>query len=59
MLVISRKENEKITIGKDITLTVVRICGNQVKIGIEAPESFKIWRTDYRRKDANLNDKKQ
>ena len=58
MLVISRKENEKITIGKDIKITVVRICGNQVKIGIEAPEDLKIWRTDYRGEDANSNNKK-
>ena len=58
MLVITRKENEKITIGKDITITVVKLSSNQVKIGIEAPEDLKIWRTDYRGGDANSNNKK-
>lgn len=53
MLVISRKENERITIGDDITLTIVAIKGNQVKIGIEAPREQKVWRDDYEVKNAD------
>ncbi len=56
MLVISRKENDKITIGQDIVLTVVRVQGNQVKIGIDAPKEIKVWRNDYEEKNANTND---
>jgi carbon storage regulator len=53
MLVISRKENDRITIGDDITLTIVAIKGNQVKVGIEAPKELKVWRDDYEVKDAD------
>ncbi len=56
MLVISRKENDKITIGDDITLTIVRVQGNQVRIGIDAPKDLKVWRNDYEEKNANPND---
>jgi carbon storage regulator len=56
MLVISRKADETITIGDHIKLTVVSIKGNQVKIGIEAPQKLKIWRDDYKESNANTND---
>ncbi|MEO1924363.1 carbon storage regulator CsrA [Caminibacter sp.] len=44
MLVISRKENQKIKIGEDIELVIVEIGKNQVKIGIDAPQNIKILR---------------
>ncbi len=44
MLVLCRKLNEKIVIGGGITLTVLKVDGNRVKIGIEAPESVNILR---------------
>lgn len=53
MLVISRKENDRITIGDDITITIVAIKGNQVKVGIEAPVELKVWRDDYEVKNAD------
>jgi carbon storage regulator len=37
MLILSRKTDEKIKIGEDITLTIIEIRGDQVKIGVEAP----------------------
>ena len=46
MLVLSRKPGEKILIGEDITVTVVRIGPNTVRIGIEAPRSMKIVREE-------------
>lgn len=46
MLVLSRKPDEKILIGKDITLTVVRIIGNKVRLGIEAPTEVKVLRAE-------------
>ena len=37
MLILTRKLNEKIKIGDDVTVTIVEIRGDQVKIGVEAP----------------------
>jgi carbon storage regulator len=44
MLVLSRKVGEKIYIGNDISITVVEVQGNRVKVGIEAPENQRILR---------------
>ncbi len=44
MLVLSRKEGEKLIIGDDIVITVNRIAGNRVSIGIEAPPHVSITR---------------
>jgi carbon storage regulator len=46
MLVLSRKTNEEIHIGSDITITLVAIQGNKVRIGIQAPNSVKILRAE-------------
>jgi carbon storage regulator len=46
MLVLSRKSQESIRIGDSITVTIVRIKGNTVRIGIEAPDSVKIVRSE-------------
>ena len=46
MLVLSRKQNQSIVINGDIRVTVVSIRGNQVRIGIEAPESVAIFREE-------------
>lgn len=44
MLVLSRKEGEKLVIGENITLVVSKISGNRVTLGIEAPVDVKIFR---------------
>jgi carbon storage regulator len=44
MLVLSRKEGEKLVIGDNITLVVSKISGNRVTVGIEAPADVKIFR---------------
>ncbi|WP_397570614.1 carbon storage regulator [Schlesneria sp. T3-172] len=44
MLVLSRKPSEKIHIGPDITITVVRIGPNTVRLGIDAPREMNVRR---------------
>ena len=44
MLVLSRKEGERISIGDNITLIVSKVSGNRVTIGIEAPREVKVVR---------------
>jgi len=46
MLVLSRKLNETIVIAGNIRVTVVGLRGNQVRLGIEAPESIAIFRKE-------------
>jgi carbon storage regulator len=48
MLVLSRKEGEKLVIGDNITLVVSKICGNRVTVGIEAPADVKIFRGELK-----------
>lgn len=44
MLVLTRKEQETIRIGDDVVVTIVRIQGGGVRIGIEAPNHIAIVR---------------
>jgi len=44
MLVLSRKAMQSVTIGSDVKITVIRVEGNQVRIGIEAPNDVRILR---------------
>ena len=46
MLVLSRRPGEQIRIGQDITITVIRSRGNRVRLGVQAPEQFRIRRAD-------------
>jgi carbon storage regulator len=38
--------DEKIRIGDDITVTIIEVCGDQVKIGVEAPKHVKVFRQE-------------
>ena len=46
MLILSRKLDEKIKIGEEITITLIDIHGDQVKIGVEAPKNVKVFRQE-------------
>ena len=46
MLVLTRKPGQKIHIGPNITITVVKLAAGQVQIGVEAPPEVPIWRPE-------------
>ena len=46
MLVLSRKTNESIIIGKDIEIKILGIEDGKVKLGIEAPRGLEIYRKE-------------
>ncbi len=46
MLVLSRKSGQRIVIGDDVVVTILKVRGNQVRIGIEAPASVSIRRDE-------------
>ncbi|MCL2609099.1 MAG: carbon storage regulator CsrA [Treponema sp.] len=46
MLILSRKVDERIVIGDDISISIVEIRGDQVRIGVEAPKTVKVFRKE-------------
>jgi carbon storage regulator len=46
MLVLSRKVHEKILIGEDVVILIVRLEGNQVRLGISAPKEVRVIRSE-------------
>jgi len=48
MLVLTRKSSERVIIGDDISITIVRIGPHYVRIGIEAPKDVKILRDELK-----------
>ena len=46
MLILSRKINEKIMIGDDISVSIIEIRGDQVRIGVDAPKTVKVFRQE-------------
>ncbi|MCU0709834.1 MAG: carbon storage regulator [Pirellula sp.] len=46
MLILSRRESERVYLGDDIVLTIVRVNGDKVRIGVEAPPNVKILRNE-------------
>lgn len=48
MLVLGRKPGERILIGDDIVVTVVRFNGGTVRLGIEAPRDFPVIREELK-----------
>jgi carbon storage regulator len=54
MLVLSRKQNQRIRVGDQVVVTVVRVSGDKVRIGIEAPHDMRVLRDEL--DDASLGD---
>ncbi len=53
MLILSRRPGETITIGSDVTVTVLGVKGNQIRLGITAPREVAVHREEiYRRINA-------
>jgi carbon storage regulator len=52
MLVLSRKKDQRIQIGKDVWLTVIGVQGGRVRLGFEAPDDVLILRDELPRNDS-------
>lgn len=46
MLILTRKANETLTVGNDVTVTILGIKGNQVRIGVNAPKEVAVHREE-------------
>jgi len=56
MLILTRKTNETLMVGDEVTVTVLGVKGNQVRIGINAPRTISVHREEvYER----INSEKQ
>lgn len=54
MLILSRKLNETVYVGNDIVVRVVKIKGNVVGLGIEAPDNVRILRSEIAQAEKQL-----
>lgn len=52
MLVLSRKETQRIRLGDSIVITIVKISGDKVRVGIEAPSNVLVLRDELEAHDA-------
>lgn len=55
MLVLTRRMNESILVGDDITITILEVDADRIKIGIDAPHSMKILRAELFTEVSNTN----
>lgn len=56
MLVLSRKANETIRIGDNVTITILKSKGNTVRLGIEAPRDVRVMRGEVLARDESKSD---
>ena len=52
MLVLSRKESQRIRLGDSIVITIVKISGDKVRVGIEAPNNVLVLRDELETRDS-------
>lgn len=55
MLVLSRKKGEQLAIGPDITIEILGVEGDRVRVGIEAPKEIRIFRKELLDETININ----
>jgi carbon storage regulator len=55
MLVLSRKDGQRVMIGPDVVVTVLEIRGDTVKLGFDAPSEVRILREEVRRRIGDEN----
>ena len=58
MLVLSRKERQRIRLGDNITVTIVRLSGDQVRLGIDAPRDVRVLREELEPHDERKDQKR-
>ena len=46
MLILTRKANETLIVGDDVTVTILGVKGNQVRIGVNAPKEIPVHREE-------------
>ena len=51
MLILTRRINESLVIGDDVTVTILGVKGNQVRIGVDAPRDVSVHREELAQKD--------
>lgn len=56
MLVLSRRKGESVIIGGEVTVTVVEVRGDQIRLGIDAPRSVKVYREEVYRQVLEENE---
>jgi carbon storage regulator len=56
MLILTRKVGESVLIGDDISITVLSVRGNQVKLGVQAPKEVSVHREEIYQRILQLKD---
>ena len=54
MLILTRRIDESLVIGDDVTITILGIKGNQVRIGVAAPKDVAVHREELSEKPINV-----
>jgi carbon storage regulator len=57
MLVLSRKQTERVRLGESVVLTIVRLSGDKVRVGIEAPPEVVVLRSELKPRDSERGGK--
>lgn len=58
MLILTRKIGESLLIGEDISISVLSVRGNQVKIGVKAPKDVSVHREEIYQRLKDADEKK-
>ncbi|AVM59725.1 MULTISPECIES: carbon storage regulator CsrA [Haemophilus] len=56
MLILTRKVGESVLIGNDISITILSVRGNQVKLGVEAPKEVSVHREEIYQRIKQMKD---